>query len=524
MPMKICTKELTEFGREYGYDSEYRQSRRRRIKCDRTLPVCSKCGTRSLQCPGYITDLKWVQVVPPKKKLVSSRRVQLSGNTSSSTETPLDHCAEIVAPDGVHQGNEMPCDPSPHTVEHPLTLQPDYTPGICHHPSARELLHHYTNVVAAQMVWVDSTQNPFREIIIPLAMQSSALMLSILSIAAGDMWSRSGQAFDCSFDSLQLLDRYRGQTLGHLVDHLKAETAQTDQGSHPPPALAVKDRASPILAAFLLSSLGLKLNDFSAWRLHLRAAWSMVEHWDTCFPNTTLSMSGVKEFLLQEVYFCKVWESVTTFQALSDTCGTSSLFDIEGPFIQYLGIISTLADIERSSQSGRCEEVHSRLTMSTLVTMFEEARGRSKNYANTITFRSPGAREAFEYVVDLHHHAGVLYGSHILPDDADSPVLADSSRVALFQYLRKVTGPEIIAQDLTWPVFIAGIECRGQLEHQGLVYQKMQDIMRMSGELERPRLVSFLADFWFSQEEGSKDNWIKLARAYASHGKPIIIL
>ena len=88
--------------------------------------------------------------------------------------------------------------------------------------SARELLHHYTNVVAAQMVWVDSAQNPFREIIIPLAMQSPALMLSILSIAAGDMWSRSGQAFDCSFDSLQVLDKYRGQTLTHLVEDRKS--------------------------------------------------------------------------------------------------------------------------------------------------------------------------------------------------------------------------------------------------------------------------------------------------------------
>jgi len=156
--------------------------------------------------------------------------------------------------------------------------------------------------------------------------------------------------------------------------------------------------------------------------------------------------------------------------------------------------------------------------------MFDEARRRSKNYANTITFRSLGARAAFEYVVDLHHHAGVLYGSHVLSDDGRSSVLADSSRIALFQHLRKVTGPEIIAQDLTWPVFIAGIECQGRVECQRLVCQKMQDIMRMSGGLERPKLVSFLADFWFQQDQGSKDSWIKLARAYAGRGTPILIL
>ncbi len=181
------------------------------------------------------------------------------------------------------------------------------------------------------MVWVDAIQNPFREIVIPLAIQSPALMMSILSVAAGDMWSRSGQTVDCSFDSSRLLDRYRGQTLSHLVDHLRIETGY---GSNTPAVLADNDRASPILAAFLLGSLGLKMNDFPAWRLHNRAAWSMLDHWTTSTPNANNPFSGIKKFLLQEVYSCKVWESVTTFQALGDVCGAASLLNSEGPFIQ----------------------------------------------------------------------------------------------------------------------------------------------------------------------------------------------
>ncbi|KAK5467647.1 hypothetical protein LTS15_000620 [Exophiala xenobiotica] len=488
----------------------------------RNRPTAEESARQNLSAAsqGYMPSLQWVQVVPPEDWQKTDCRPPLAIESPHVPDTPPVNFGQNSAFHRLQQGHEISVDHPVPEKDHQLIRQPHHSTGILQDSSTRELLHHYTNIVAAQMVWVDAVQNPFREIIIPLAIQSPALMMSILSVAAGDMWSRSGQTVDCNFDSSRLLDLYRGQTLSHLVDHLRIETGY---GSNTSAALADNDRASPILAAFLLGSLGLKMNDFSAWRLHNRAAWSMLEHWTSSTPNATDPFPGIKKFLLQEVYCCKVWESVTTFQASGDMCGAASLLNSEGPFVQYLGIISTLAEVERS-QTASCEELDIDLTLPTLVALLAGARERTEDYANTITFHLPGARRAFEHLVDLYHHAGMLYGCLVLSGVVDSTDIVNSSRVALFQRLYSVTGTEIIAQDLTWPVFIAGTECQGQPENQRLIQEKMQEIMIMSGDLERPRLLAFLAELWLLQQQGTSTNWIKLARAYADRGEPILIV
>jgi hypothetical protein len=53
--------------------------------------------------------------------------------------------------------------------------------------NVRFLLHHYNHVVAANMTWADSSENPWRDIIIPMAMESPLVLLSILTFAAKHM-------------------------------------------------------------------------------------------------------------------------------------------------------------------------------------------------------------------------------------------------------------------------------------------------------------------------------------------------
>lgn len=50
--------------------------------------------------------------------------------------------------------------------------------------NVRFLLHHYNQVVAANMTWADSSDNPWRDIIIPMAMESPLVLLSILTFAS----------------------------------------------------------------------------------------------------------------------------------------------------------------------------------------------------------------------------------------------------------------------------------------------------------------------------------------------------
>lgn len=71
---------------------------------------------------------------------------------------------------------------------------------------ARRLLHHYDQVVAPNMAWAESRDNPWRHIIIPLALQSPPLLSSILAFAAKHInaiaFSKSGEGASSGPDSL----------------------------------------------------------------------------------------------------------------------------------------------------------------------------------------------------------------------------------------------------------------------------------------------------------------------------------
>ncbi len=384
----------------------------------------------------------------------------------------------------------------------------------------RQLMHHYTQVLAPQMVWIDSFQNPYRQLTMPLALQSPALMMSILSCAAADLWTRSQKPSPGTTDSPPPWDRYQRRALGHLADHLKEENTLGHDVIKAPPDT---DRASPVLAAFLLGSLALRLGNTGVWRLHNRAAWTMLEHWHSCHSQASLSVDAVQDFLWQEVYACKVWESVSNFRPLQEFYARDGSLEHEAPFFHYIGVIRHLSEIERRRSTGNAHGIDIP-SLASLETAFEESRQRTRQCAGSLTFPSAKARVAFECVVELFHYAGLLYTCQVYPEDWLSERTAEAARTQLFMHLRNIQITDIIAQDLTWPLFIAGTESQGCVDIQNLIQEGMLQIMKLSGTLERPRLLEFLQILWDLQREDAHASWITLARGWAERGEPILII
>jgi hypothetical protein len=120
---------------------------------------------------------------------------------------------------------------------------------------ARRLLHHYDQVVAPNMAWADSRDNPWRHIIIPLALQSPPLLSSILAFAAKHInaitFSKSGESASSVSDSLSTT--HQQQAIKLLAQEVH-EFSKTDI-SHS--ALAMNknvnwNRSNAILAAMLV--------------------------------------------------------------------------------------------------------------------------------------------------------------------------------------------------------------------------------------------------------------------------------
>jgi hypothetical protein len=480
--------------------SDCRKCKSRRIICDRALPKCRKCGTRSLECPGYGSQWKWVEGTAKKAK----RKQQPSRDLTV-------HLGYQIQPDLTSGLDETVGSGGSRTLQNICTtLGPNGD-------ASRQLLHHYTRVVAPQMVWVDSAHNPFVTVIIPRALQSPALMMSILAVAAGDMWTRKHELLDGPSNLMHLWKPCQQQALDHLSQYLKDENNQEIiTANHD------RDRASPGLAAFLLASLGLKLGSSTAWRMHTRAAWTMTEHWNFVQSSHSSPVDDVKAFLLSEVYANEVWESITNFRPLESYPElTSALHGM--PFFQYIELIRSISSYERCKTNGNTD-MNPGPSLMALRSAFDEARKRTRNSLASMTYSSPSGYAGFESVVYLLHHAGILYACQVLPEDEHAEEFARVSRDRLFEHFQQLTITETIAQDLTWPLFIAGTQCFRCYRKQQLIESNFFSIMKLSGILERPRVLQFLKELWSLQAQEQDTNWIDLARMWARDGKPILII
>jgi hypothetical protein len=155
---------------------------RRRIRCDRRLPTCGKCEKRGLTCSGYGIILKWDQGVASrgnlKGKSLPVKKTDTVLPLSYLVERPNTPEVQIRRSGDQSQGIttlsslEISIIPQP-LVSYPLQISDE-----------RRLLHHYDHIVAPNMAWADCPENPWRHIIIPLALESPPLLNAILAFAA----------------------------------------------------------------------------------------------------------------------------------------------------------------------------------------------------------------------------------------------------------------------------------------------------------------------------------------------------
>jgi len=122
----------------------------------------------------------------------------------------------------------------------------------------------------------------------------------------------------------------------------------------------------------------------------------------------------------------------------------------------------------------------------------------------------------FEHLVWMYFHASLIYSYQALADPRTCQALIKQSRDAILTNLHSLsgTGNELFAQNLVWPLFIAGTELQGNRANQKLIERHLTNVMRISRTLDRDRVLSFLQDWW-TLPGGECVSWIQLARKRA---------
>jgi len=191
-------------------------------------------------------------------------------------------------------------------------------------------------------------------------------------------------------------------------------------------------------------------------------------------------------------------------------------------FIGFLRIIGSITQTERHQLANS----HSvpLLDIPTLHIAVTKAHLHAMTCRQSRALRSPQARRDFEHVLGSFYHCVMLYGYQTLLSPLSAKLVTNEAADKLFEHLRCIKDMEPFAQDMAWPIFIAGTACCGKLEEQAIVEQKVEEIIRINGPLDRGRMIKFLREWWRRGErESCYESWIEVARKQARNGESFLV-
>ncbi|KAJ5292014.1 hypothetical protein N7478_001265 [Penicillium angulare] len=492
---------------------------RRRIKCDRGLPGCAKCAKRKFDCPGYGLQLKWGQGVASRGRLQGQAIPVHETNASnsmlvSSNGRNLSSDLQLGLGSGVNFLRIQPTSPAT------LLGSPSVDLSLSgpRPPHASRLLAWFKERVAQRLAWIDGPQNPWRQIILPLAENSETVLSSVLALAAHDLASQYPQ-HDLWFVKFQdISNAYQNKALSLLAKELGTLTASSSSSSSSI-VQSTPDASMTLASVIILCNNELLKAQSSGWKIHLQAARELI------LVNSNAKSSylqqqllRIQEFLLQEFYATSVWTQLTTFDDMNviNNINTAPTSTEDAAVADFIRIIYQTSQLERSSR--RSETPLPLSQIEDILTQIESARIKSFRLSEKVDFWTASDRNDFELVVWMFYHANLVYCAQAFP------VLRESGRVDVFASRDRIlnhvkdlseTRNGMWAQDLVWPLFIAGTELRGDKAGQRFVENAFRDVMRLSRTLDRARVLSFLG-IWWGLEMGGEDersgSWIQLAR------------
>ncbi|KAL4897265.1 fungal-specific transcription factor domain-containing protein [Aspergillus ambiguus] len=463
----------------------------RRIPCDRTTPNCRKCISRSLDCPGYGVYLRWGQGVASRGKFTGRaepvlRDLQVSQN-------PLQSCAGINFPDVS------------------LSIR---TPHFPFDSLITQLLHHFDRAVATRLAWVDDHRNPWRSVIMPLSHYSSTVRYSVLALASKDLASRY-QTDHPWVHRLQVISgHYQNAALSWLSGCMRALLQAPNQVKN-------TDRARCILAsALILYNLELLTAPAAQWRMHIQCAREIIQ-WKLQSAPSALYTNVADAFLFYEYYFTSVFVELTTFDLIDHLQENIPAFDNITLFSDFIRIMHIVTRAERLAYT--TQSMSQIAPIEYTILDIKAAKARMMQLSQIIEFKSTQGRRDFECLVDMFYHATLIYSHRVLANNLASEQCILSSRNVLLEHALRLSCSADVAQDLVWPLFIAGSESRGHQGMQSTIEQAMLNVIRISGHLDRSRVLNFLKTFW-SSDLSHDITWVHYARDKSINFSSLIII
>ncbi|KIW24881.1 uncharacterized protein PV07_10568 [Cladophialophora immunda] len=480
---------------------------KRRIRCDRSLPKCLKCSKKGLVCPGYGPRLRWANGI--------AVRGHLKGRTTPHIDKPPPKPSSTASKDST----------SPKSVKSPeqnSTVRPapfvdpleTLFPGFPDLATRLRLLEHYDKQIAGLMVWIDSEKNEYRRLVLPLADQQPVLLLAILAISAQHLAVTTGK--ETSFPA-----RARDAAVTMISKQIQQVTGQLAAG------FDLSSQIDADTAVWMLASM-LTLANYemtetetgaAAADSHRQAARTLVN----ALATTNRENNALFHFLRNQLSIYDILACTTIFGPLSTVEVILPAPDHSNLiFSEFLSLLHrvTVWSRERPKKAspGNFNLADLPITSADARAGFEQARGSTLMAAGVLELPRDARRRDFVRIVDIYHHAALLYTYRVLFRCQVEPVEVDASTMVLFERLNQLEDKPSCLQNLPWPVFIAGTECCDDPERQAFVAKTYADIAQDMGFKYYLGILHFLQDLWSNKDT----TWTELACRYEAGGKKIV--
>lgn len=241
--------------------------RRRRLRCDRSLPSCNKCNTTGQDCLGYDKIYQWTNAVASRGRLAG----KATFNTTDNDTTANGHrnTSRALVRARQHSGP-----PTPATMAVDASMVIGLVDPLFQHmnKTARFYLNYFSKRICQELVTHDSLKlqgNPFRQLI---AMSTSYPYLQNILVASSAMHyaniMRRANASKASVDALVDALRARGDAIKGLQVVLQKQKYDTRH----------LDEKEALLATVLFFiNFALIDSGKGGWRSHMKAARKLIE-------------------------------------------------------------------------------------------------------------------------------------------------------------------------------------------------------------------------------------------------------
>ncbi|KIW14608.1 hypothetical protein PV08_07392 [Exophiala spinifera] len=472
-----------------------RNCNRRRIRCDRGIPTCVKCHAKGLTCPGYGLHLRWANSTGrnarPKARSKPSSR-------SDATVPPLlsnDHESGLSASPLSQTSSPVG------SSEAVLETLPD---------SVRQrLLNHYAAHIAPRMVWVDSDRNEYKRLVVPLAGAQMVLRHAIMATAAAHSCD---QEIDRSAVSSAACKDAQQRITQRVRRMIQSDLDSDDSVPNPDDT---EDTNEAVLAsALILSNHSLLTSQLSEAQIHRRAVRVLINSILFSGPSDGQLFSFLRnQAAIFDVFTC------TTIVIDSDHVEGAVLPGGEQDSVLFGNFLVVVQDITLESIHRHIGNQPSPATdVGDFEDRFELARASTLAVAAALGVSCQDTMNIdLVRLVDIYHHAGVLYAFKRLKNETSNPE-EDYHIRRLFRVIQNLDDLNGALHNLAWPIFIAGLCSWPNIERIHTVQQISGLISEKTGFCHYKSISDFHRELWDSPHH----NWLLLAREWETRHLPLI--